>query len=628
MLYLGTTGAGSTNLYNSGATNATSETVSNLPQDGLTVYARIHWLTGSTWQYADYTFTEAGSPVPASLTSPAPRTTLTGSSATFSWTAGAGPTAYMLYLGTTGVGSRNLYNSGSTTATSETVSALPTSGLTLYARLHWLMGSTWQYADYTYTEAGTPTPPSLTSPSPGTTLTGSSATFSWTAGTGPSAYMLYLGTAGLGSTNLYNSGATKATSETLTTLPKNGLTLYARLHWLIGSTWHYADYTYTETGSPTPASLTSPAPGTKLTGSSATFSWTAGAGPTAYMLYLGTTGAGSMNLYNSGSTAVRSETISGLPENGTTLYARLHWLMGSTWQYADYVFTEANLTPSLNSLSCTNSSMTGAGTDACTVALSAAAGSGGLTIGLASNNSSVTVPASVQVSAGATSTSFSATISSVSSTQTATLTASAGSVVKSFTLELNAAVPTLSINATSVAFGDVTVNMPATQSVTLTSTGGAPVTVSSATITGTGFSFSGASFPMTLNSNQTTMISVEFDPTTAGVATGQLTISSNSSTNSTAQISLTGTGEAAAYSVSLTWQAPGSSPDPVASYNVYRSPSGGSSYQLLGSVSNSQLAYTDGNNIQDGQVYDYIVESVDSSGNESVPSNTASVTIP
>jgi hypothetical protein len=36
----------------------------------------------------------------------------------------------------------------------------------------------------------------------------------------------------------------------------------------------------------------------------------------------------------------------------------------------------------------------------------------------------------------------------------------------------------------------------------------------------------------------------------------------------------------------------------------------------------------DSNNIQDGATYDYIVESVDSSGNESVPSNTASVQIP
>ena len=102
---------------------------------------------------------------------------------------------------------------------------------------------------------------------------------------------------------------------------------------------------------------------------------------------------------------------------------------------------------------------------------------------------------------------------------------------------------------------------------------------------------------------------------------------SNSSINGTDAIALSGTGQALSYQVNLTWDAPASSTDPVASYNVYRSPSGGSTYQLVSSVSSIQLAYTD-NNVQDGQAYNYIVESVDGSGNDSVPSNMASVAIP
>jgi hypothetical protein len=150
--------------------------------------------------------------------------------------------------------------------------------------------------------------------------------------------------------------------------------------------------------------------------------------------------------------------------------------------------------------------------------------------------------------------------------------------------------------------------------------------VSAATLTGTGFSLSGVSFPLTLNPNQSATLNVEFDPTSAGAAAGQLTIASNSSTKPTVAITLSGTGEAVPYTVSLTWDAPTSSTDPVASYNVYRSPSGSSSYQLLGSVSDTQLAYMDAN-VQNGQTYDYIVESVDASGVESVPSNMASVVI-
>ncbi len=225
--------------------------------------------------------------------------------------------------------------------------------------------------------------------------------------------------------------------------------------------------------------------------------------------------------------------------------------------------------------------------------------------------------------------SFSATVSAVSTAQTVTLTASAGGVTDTFTLQLAAYIPTLTLNTTSLAFGDVTLNAPATQSLTMTSSGTAPVTVNSATTSGTGFSVSGVTFPLTLNANQSTTLSVEFDPTSAGAVSGTLTISSNSSTNSTATVSPSGTGESSAvYEVEVTWEAPTSSTDPVAVYNVYRAPGGSSTYTLMGSVTSCELAYTDTNNIQDGQTYDYIIESVDSSGNESVPSNVASVSIP
>jgi len=195
------------------------------------------------------------------------------------------------------------------------------------------------------------------------------------------------------------------------------------------------------------------------------------------------------------------------------------------------------------------------------------------------------------------------------------------------TLTVNQATSTLSINATSVGFGDVVLNTAATQSVTLTSTGTAAVTVNSATVTGTGFTLSAPTFPATLTPGQTATLSVQFDPTTAGAATGSLTITSTSSSNGTAVIPLTGTGTAASYAVDLSWYAPGSSPDPVAGYNVYRSPSGSSTYQLLNSLVDTETTYVD-STVQDGLSYDYIVESVDALGNESVPTSPIVVTIP
>jgi hypothetical protein len=289
----------------------------------------------------------------------------------------------------------------------------------------------------------------------------------------------------------------------------------------------------------------------------------------------------------------------------------------------------------LTALSCTDSSMSGSGTDACTVALNAAAGSGGITVGLSSNNSAVTVPTSITIAAGSASASFSATVSSVTTAQAVTLSANAGTISKTFALQLNAAVATLGINATSIAFGSVNLNTPATQTITLTSTGVLPVTVSLVTVSGTGFSVSGATFPLSLNQSQTVTLSVVFDPTISGAATGQLTIVSTSLTNPTDVVNLSGTGQTGTYEVNLTWNAPASSTDAVAGYNIYRSPSGSSTYQLLGTVSSpqpfvasQQLSYTDTSSLIDGQAYDYIVESVDGSGNESTPSNMAAVTIP
>jgi fibronectin type 3 domain-containing protein len=140
---------------------------------------------------------------------------------------------------------------------------------------------------------------------------------------------------------------------------------------------------------------------------------------------------------------------------------------------------------------------------------------------------------------------------------------------------------------------------------------------------------SGATFPVTLNPGLAVTLEVQFDPTASGAAAGQLTIQSNSTTNATSVISLSGTGQnpiSAAHQVDLSWNAPSNSPVPIVGYNIYRS-TGGSAYQLLNSSVDTQTTYVD-SAVQSGSTYDYIVESVDSSGVESVPSNEVTVTIP
>jgi hypothetical protein len=267
----------------------------------------------------------------------------------------------------------------------------------------------------------------------------------------------------------------------------------------------------------------------------------------------------------------------------------------------------------------------GSGTDTCSVTLSSPASSSGLSVSLATSNAAVSVPAMVIVPANATSAGFTATVSSVGSPQTVALTASAGGISDSFVLQLNVATPILSISTTTLTFGNVAINTAATQSVTLTSTGTAAVTINGAAIAGAGFTVSGATLPVTLNPNQTVTLIVQFDPTVTGSASGQLTITSTSSTNPTSVIGLSGT--SGAHEVDLTWNAPSSSADPLAGYNVYRSPSGIPTDQRLNSLVNAATAYAD-TAVQSGLAYDYFVTSVDASGVESAPSNMTSVTIP
>lgn len=281
---------------------------------------------------------------------------------------------------------------------------------------------------------------------------------------------------------------------------------------------------------------------------------------------------------------------------------------------------------SLSAITCNSSLMLGAGTDNCSVELSGQAGSGGVSVNLASSSTAATVPASVTVPEGATGIGFTTTVAAVATTQSATLTASAGGVSQTFALQLSAAQRVLSANTSQVAFGFVALNSTATQSVVLTSSGTQAVTVQSASLAGAGFSIGALALPVTLNPGQSITIQLQFVSSIAGAAAGQITITSNATAGGTMAIPLTATG-AIPYAVDLTWAAPASSADPVVGYKVYRSLSGGSSYQLLNSTVNTGTTFTDAT-VADGQSYVYYVTSVDLAGAESVPSNPFNVSIP
>jgi fibronectin type 3 domain-containing protein len=80
------------------------------------------------------------------------------------------------------------------------------------------------------------------------------------------------------------------------------------------------------------------------------------------------------------------------------------------------------------------------------------------------------------------------------------------------------------------------------------------------------------------------------------------------------------------HQVELSWAPPSNSSVPVAGFKIYRASGTASSFAVVNSM-DLQTAYAD-SSVQTGQTYQYYVTSVDSSGVESSPSNTTTVTIP
>jgi hypothetical protein len=98
----------------------------------------------------------------------------------------------------------------------------------------------------------------------------------------------------------------------------------------------------------------------------------------------------------------------------------------------------------------------------------------------------------------------------------------------------------LSTSDSSLTFGSVPVAGSATQSETLTNTGASSVTVTQATVSGTGFRITGLSLPMTLSPGQSFTFGAVFTPTSGGSKTGSISVLSDAS-DSTLTISLAGT---------------------------------------------------------------------------------------
>jgi fibronectin type 3 domain-containing protein len=183
----------------------------------------------------------------------------------------------------------------------------------------------------------------------------------------------------------------------------------------------------------------------------------------------------------------------------------------------------------------------------------------------------------------------------------------------------------LAVSPSALNFGNVAVGNSSSLTGTLSATS-ADVTVSSVLWTGSGYSVSGISFPVSVAAGQSAQYTVTFTPQAAGTSPGSISFVSNASDASLKQtFSGAGTQGTSQHSVALSWDPSTSN---VMGYNLYRGTKTGGPYTRK--VNSSLLAstsYTD-SAVTSGSTYYYVSTAVDSSNTESSYSNEASAAIP
>ena len=106
--------------------------------------------------------------------------------------------------------------------------------------------------------------------------------------------------------------------------------------------------------------------------------------------------------------------------------------------------------------------------------------------------------------------------------------------------------PQLSVTPASIDFGAVSNGLKGTANLLLNNAGSSDLTVSMMTVTGSAFGITGITTPKIISAGQSAPLIVTFSPTTAGAASGSLSIISNDPANPTLAVPLTGQGTTAA----------------------------------------------------------------------------------
>ena len=116
----------------------------------------------------------------------------------------------------------------------------------MYVTLYSLVGAQWLGNSYTYTAYNASGALGvMQTPTPGSILSGNIATFTWSAGTGASAYWLDIGNVPGGNQYYQSGNLGNVLTTTVYSLPADNSTIYVTLYSYVGGQWLSNAYTYT-----------------------------------------------------------------------------------------------------------------------------------------------------------------------------------------------------------------------------------------------------------------------------------------------------------------------------------------------------------------------------------------------
>ncbi len=347
---------------NSGAVpgNASSATFNSFPTNGQPVFIQLWNQVNGIWSVVDeiqVTAFNAPSMDPQ-ITSPTAGSTLSGSSMQIDWNAnGTSPQQWAVTAGP----SANTYtfgNSGAVpgNASSATFNSFPTNGQPVFIQLWNQVNGIWSVVDEIQVTAfNAPSmDPQITSPTAGSTLSGSSMQIDWNAnGTSPQQWAVTAGP----SANTYtfgNSGAVpgNASSATFNSFPTNGQPVFIQLWNQVNGIWSVVDeIQVTAFNAPSmDPQITSPTAGSTLSGSSMQIDWNAnGTSPQQWAVTAGPS-ANTYTFGNSGAVPgnASSATFNSFPTNGQPVFIQLWNQVNGIWSVVDEIQVTAFNAPSMD----------------------------------------------------------------------------------------------------------------------------------------------------------------------------------------------------------------------------------------------------------------------------------------